>query len=180
MWIRAVYDGRWCLSRICILLCIGINPVTAQELQGANWFFGKGAGITFKSGTVKSDTSSKIVATQNCGSISDAHGNLLFYTNGSTVWNRHHQVMPNGTGLLANDTNKTVLIQQKPGSQSLYYIFVANQPYLFPKQDTTGQLLYLGGYGPTGWPGRCIANDEKYTRFAQGSQYAGRCAPPKR
>lgn len=34
-----------------------------------------------------------------CASISDSAGNLLFYTNGEKVWNKNHEVMPNGEGL---------------------------------------------------------------------------------
>ena len=36
---------------------------------------------------------------QNNASICDKDGNLLFYTNGCAVANRHHEVMPNGDGL---------------------------------------------------------------------------------
>jgi hypothetical protein len=35
-------------------------------------------------------------------SICDSTGNLLFYTNGSRIADRSHQIMPNGTGLNNN------------------------------------------------------------------------------
>jgi hypothetical protein len=37
---------------------------------------------------------------EGCATISNSSGQLLFYTDGITVYNRNHQVMPNGTGLL--------------------------------------------------------------------------------
>lgn len=112
----------------------------AQQKEGANWLFGYGARIGFAAGYPVADTNSNQRSNFGCGTISDAQGNLLFYTNGSTVWNRKNQVMPNGTGLLETDTNKSVLIQKKPGSQNLYYIFVANNPVL--GDLNTGRLYY--------------------------------------
>jgi gliding motility-associated-like protein len=103
--------------------------VFSQQKEGSNWLFGNGASISFATGTAVSDTNSRQFSKYGCGTISDAQGNLLFYTNGCTVWNRNHQVMPNGTGLLEVDSlNKAVLIQKKPGSETQYYIFVANNP----------------------------------------------------
>src|SRR5690606_20622744 len=48
---------------------------------------------------------------------------LLFYTDGSTVWNANHVVMPNGTGLLGNSSSaQSAIIIPKPGSLTNYYI----------------------------------------------------------
>ncbi|HEU4471893.1 MAG TPA: PKD domain-containing protein, partial [Flavisolibacter sp.] len=53
-------------------------------------------------------------------------GNLLFYTNGVNVYNRLHQLMPNGTGLFGgfNQNNSVLIIPFLDGS-SRYYIFTA-------------------------------------------------------
>ncbi len=63
-----------------------------------------------------------------CASISDASGNLLFYTDGVTVKNAAHFTMANGTGLLGPNggPHPSVLILKRPGSTNLYYIFTAN------------------------------------------------------
>jgi gliding motility-associated-like protein len=51
-------------------------------------------------------------------------GNLLFYTNGVTVWNKNHEVMPNGDELLGNvSSTQSALIVKKPGLDEQYYIF---------------------------------------------------------
>src|SRR4051812_6262880 len=68
-----------------------------------NWYFGQNASIEFnQSGRPISFNNSAMNTLAGCASISDKQGNLLFYTNGVTVWNRLHQVMQNGSGLAGN------------------------------------------------------------------------------
>jgi len=56
--------------------------------------------------------------------MSDTNGNLLFYTNGDTIWNKNHLIMANGTALLnCQSATQGGLIIKKPGSNNLYYIF---------------------------------------------------------
>jgi hypothetical protein len=64
---------------------------------------------------------------EGCASVCDANGRLLFYTNGVTVWNKHHQPMPNGTGLLGNSsTTQSALVIKKPSSEFIYYLFTVD------------------------------------------------------
>lgn len=51
-------------------------------------------------------------------------GELLFYTDGQTVWNRYHEVMPNGTGLMGDPTtSQGALVVPAPGRPGVYYLF---------------------------------------------------------
>ncbi|MDI1353581.1 MAG: T9SS type A sorting domain-containing protein [bacterium] len=83
------------------------------------------------------------------GSISDAAGNLLFYTNGITVWNASHTVMPNGNGLSASSStiNNTlqstegVMILKKPGSSSIYYV-ISQERSAWNASVTTESIYY--------------------------------------
>jgi hypothetical protein len=65
--------------------------------------------------------------TECTSSYSDADGNLLLYTDGLTVWDRNHQPMPNGTGLMgaASATQSCVIVPQ-PGSSTRYYVFTTD------------------------------------------------------
>ncbi|RDV10364.1 hypothetical protein DXT99_26515 [Pontibacter diazotrophicus] len=95
--------------------------------EKANWYFGKGAGITFTQDTVTAVTHSRIFTEEGSASLSDKDGNLLFYTNGITVWNRNHRVMPNGNGLMGGKSStQSALILPKPGNDSTYYIFTTD------------------------------------------------------
>jgi gliding motility-associated-like protein len=112
------------LNAFLILCLINIDNVKSQSKESNWWYFGNYAGINFTSGVPVAVTDNAMFANQGCASISDANGNLLFYTNGVNVWNRNHTVMPNGSGLLGNaSATQSAIIVQKPGSTSIYYIF---------------------------------------------------------
>ena len=89
-----------------------------------HWYFGGQAGIDFSSGTPVADTNGKMVAGEGVSSISDTAGNLLFYTDGVDVWNKTHQIMDNGSGLMghSSSTQSSIVVKQ-PGNDYIYYIF---------------------------------------------------------
>ncbi len=92
-----------------------------------NWYFGEKAGLSFNTEPPKVLTDGKLSTREGCASISDNTGNLLFYTNGVTVWDRNHNVMPNGTGLLGHiSSSQSAIILPKPNSNNIYYIFTTS------------------------------------------------------
>ncbi|MEQ9064726.1 MAG: gliding motility-associated C-terminal domain-containing protein [Vicingaceae bacterium] len=99
--------------------------IKAQK-ESYNWYFGRNAGITFlPSGIPSALSNSAMNARFGSASISDScSGQLLFYTEGDTVWNRNHQVMPNGTGLGGVNSTQSSLIVGKPqSSDGQYFVF---------------------------------------------------------
>ncbi|MBI3239783.1 MAG: hypothetical protein HYZ43_13230, partial [Flavobacteriia bacterium] len=93
------------------------------------WYFGTNAGLTFSSSPPTALTNNGLVSVEGCASISNAAGNLLFYTNGSTINNQTHSAMANGTGLNGNSSStQNSLIIKKPGSTTLYYVFTQQGP----------------------------------------------------
>lgn len=61
---------------------------------------------------------------EGCASIADAQGSLLFYTDGTTIWDKTHQIMANGNGMTGNSSStQSAIILKKPGSSNLYYVF---------------------------------------------------------
>lgn len=100
----------------------------AQREAGI-WYFGYEAGINFNSGSPVALTNGKLRTKEGCATISDANGKLLFYTDGSTVYNANHQTMPNGTGLLGHSSStQSAIIVPNPSNPSIYYIFTVDQP----------------------------------------------------
>ena len=110
------------------LVIIVFNTFYAKSQKETNvWYFGNKAGLDFKSSPPTTLTNSSMNVWWSCGSISDAIGDLLFYTNGIDVWNKNHSIMSNGSGLNGDSIVRNGgLILKKPNSQSLYYVFSTN------------------------------------------------------
>jgi len=108
----------------CFALCTLYSLFASAQKEYNIWYFGSNAGLDFNSGSPVALTNSAMSTYEGCSSICDTAGNLLFYTDGSTVWNRNHAVMANGTGLTGNSTaTQSGLIVKQPGNANLYYIF---------------------------------------------------------
>jgi len=89
------------------------------------WFFGNGCGLTFSPTTTA--ISGNLNTFEGCATISDKSGNLLFYTDGRTVYDRNQVLMTNGTGLLGHPSStSSAVIVPKPGSKIDYYIFTVD------------------------------------------------------
>ncbi len=104
--------------------------VFAQIQPCYNWFFGTTSGITFTNNSPQ-NISSSITTSLGCAAVSASNGQLLFYTDGATVYNQSHTVMANGSGLLGLG-DQPVIILPKPGSPSLYYIFTSSNSTVNP------------------------------------------------
>jgi len=109
-----------------LLIALNTNSVAAQK-QNNIWYFGYNAGLDFNFQPPLS-ISSDMAAHEGCASIADPNGNVLFYSNGRQIWDRSHQVMPNGSGLLGGESSsQAVLLVPLPNSSSIYYAFTTSQ-----------------------------------------------------
>lgn len=119
-------------------LC-GVNKNAPNRKNATHWYFGTQAGLKFVGGSQPIPLTNSVMPNQHEGvaTISDSAGNLLFYTQGITVYNRNHQVMQNGTGLTSNPSNtQAAVIVPYPGHPNLYYI-VTPAPYNYSIVDMT-------------------------------------------
>ena len=109
------------------LMLFSFVHIIAQE-RASNWYFGDNAGIRFnQDGTITTLSDGQLRTDEGCTSISDGNGDLLFYTDGRTVYDRNNNQMPNGFGL-AGDSSSTqsALIVPKPQDPDIYYIFTVD------------------------------------------------------
>lgn len=105
-----------------LLLCLGANALAQNEFT--KWYFGKYAGLDFMTTPPSNITHTTLNTFEGSASAADAAGNLIFYTDGSTIWNQQQLVMANGTGLLGNgSTVQSALIVKQPGNSTIYYVF---------------------------------------------------------
>jgi len=118
------------IKQLSIFLLLIGSLVTSNcfaQQQNWNWYFGYGAAVNFSTGNPLPVAGSVIATNEGSASVSDATGNLLFYTDGITVWNRNNVAMPNGSGLYGNSsTTQSAVIVPKPDSGGIYYIFTAD------------------------------------------------------
>ncbi len=87
------------------------------------WYFGVNAGIDFNSTPPVGLSGSAMNTMYVSACVADSLGNLLFYSQGLSVYNRNHQVMPNGNGLFGGQQTQGVFAVKKPGSENLYFLF---------------------------------------------------------
>ncbi|NNK72682.1 MAG: T9SS type B sorting domain-containing protein, partial [Flavobacteriaceae bacterium] len=128
---------------LLILLALWCTTSAFAQGEASNWYFGFGAGLQFNqaTGTVTPVNDGQLTTNEGCASISSSTGELLFYTDGTTVFNRNHQVMDNGTGLFGNSSStQSAIIVPKPNDINIYYIFTVDTG--FPAGSIDSGLNY--------------------------------------
>jgi len=93
---------------LIVLVCfflpfVGVSQTTFCEARSinANWYFGEEAGVDFNNTPPNPLTNGQIDhPIKPSAVISDDVGNLLFYTDGNTVYSANHLPMMNGNGTL--------------------------------------------------------------------------------
>lgn len=145
------------LSKTILMFLVMLLVATATQAQNEanNWIFGNQGGLNFSSTTpvALSFTSNPTFNTQEgSSSISDQTGALLFYTDGRTVWNRNHQQMPNGFGLLGGSSaTQSALIVPRPGSECRqYFIFTVDEMGPQKQQKLSYSLVDMSQAGGLG------------------------------
>lgn len=109
-----------------------INLLHAQQLNN-QWRFGNNRGINFNTTPPTAVNTSAIGTSEGCASVADPiSGQLLFYTDGVTVWNSTNVVMQNGSGLMGGSTflpssTTAAIICPRPGNSQQYYIFTIDE-----------------------------------------------------
>ncbi|MCC6371842.1 MAG: gliding motility-associated C-terminal domain-containing protein [Bacteroidia bacterium] len=88
------------------------------------WYFGYNGALDFMTNPPSVLANNTMTVDEGCASIADGNGNLLFYTDGMTLWTSTHTIMPNGTGLDGgHSSTQAAIILKKPGSSTVYYVF---------------------------------------------------------
>lgn len=102
-----------------------LNCCLYAQKEANIWYFGSQAGMDFNGGAPVPIFDGVLNTIEGCATICDGTtGALLFYTDGINVWNRNHQIMSNGSGLLGDaSSTQSAIIVPKPGSDRFYYIF---------------------------------------------------------
>ncbi|GGI57115.1 T9SS type B sorting domain-containing protein [Winogradskyella haliclonae] len=111
---------------LIIFTILGLS-VNAQN-EASNWYFGDNAGIRFnQDGSITALSDGQLSTDEGCTSISDTNGQLLFYTDGITVFDTNGNIMANGSGLHGSPSStQSAIIIPKPMDDDIYYIFTVD------------------------------------------------------
>jgi len=113
-------------QRFLLFIFLLSSTIAIAQLENTNWYFGIQTALNFNDGTSPPTllTNSAMSTEWSSATISDDLGNLLFYTNGKSIWNASHQIMANGNNILGNtDISQDVVIVPIPGDPDKYYVF---------------------------------------------------------
>ena len=115
---------------ICLVALI-CNQAFCQHYMD-NWYFGDNAALNFSTG-VPVYQSSPMTGFEAYATISDSLGNLLFFSNGISLWDKFGNKMPHGDSLeiaqqqdapyYGSSVTQGVIILPLPGSSGKYYVF---------------------------------------------------------
>ncbi len=111
---------------LLLLLFLSVNTLALfAQHETDNWYFGDKAGLSFRNGSPEPLTDGQLSATNASAVMSDkTTGKLLFYTDGSTIWNANHAIVKNGTDLMGGKGgSQSALIVPNPANCMEYYIF---------------------------------------------------------
>ena len=105
-------------------LCLQVN---AQDREAAIWHFGQFAGLDFNNLIPENLNRGILYTYEGCSTISDSNGDLLFYTDGTEVYSKDHELVGGATDLLGSFfSTQSALIVPNPRSETSYYLFTVS------------------------------------------------------
>lgn len=113
----------WVLLFLIVFPCL-LN----SQFNTIKWYFGYNAGLDFSSSKPELLNDGKIISNEGVATVCDEYGNLLFYSDGKSVWNKQHEIMENGTELFGNNssTNAAYAVPH-PHNDNQFYLFTTDE-----------------------------------------------------
>lgn len=107
---------------------VNIKICQEEKRVGNIWFFGDRAGIDFNPEMPEAIPGiSEMNAPAGASAISDRNGQILFYTDGATIWNKDHEIMLNGNDIGGDPlSTQSALVVPFPGDATKYYVFTTD------------------------------------------------------
>ena len=137
-----------------VVLFLIVSSTYGQK-EANYWYFGHKAGLDFST-TPPTAISGELDTFEGCSTIADKNGNLLFYSDGTSVWSNNHQLMKYTNGALANNllgnpsSTQSALVVPKPEDANIYYLFTVGT------NATRGLNLYTIDISKNGGLGEII------------------------
>lgn len=108
-----------------------VNACAPLNADQGNWYYGQRGGMNFSSGAPVYNNASYVnynYIDEADAVQSNSQGNLLFYTNGTEVWDVNHANINVGNLLKSNGSaHRGALIVPNPANANQYYLFTKDQ-----------------------------------------------------
>lgn len=118
------------MKNLLFYLFVSASVCCFAQKENNIWYFGTNAGLDFNSGSPVSISGGQITTSEGVSCVSDASGNLLFYSDGISVWTKNHTLMPNGSGLNGDfSSTQSALIVPQPGQANIYFLFTTDDTF---------------------------------------------------
>ena len=119
--------NKFYLTLSCIIF---FNVILFSQKEANTWIFGFNNLVDFNNEPPTVDfipANGDFFAERNTVSHSNGDGDLLFYSDGFSIFNKNHEIMPNGFGLLSDPSNAShpVFVIPKPNTVDKYYLFTS-------------------------------------------------------
>ena len=122
------------MKKIIFLFTLLCTTLSFSQQEANTWYFGRNAGVDFNTSPPTALTDGTLNTLEGCSSFADSNGNVLFYSDGITVYTVDdttgtHTIMNYSNGAPANNlkgnpsSTQSGMIIPKPGSTSIYYLF---------------------------------------------------------
>jgi Pregnancy-associated plasma protein-A/Secretion system C-terminal sorting domain/PKD domain len=106
-------------------LTILVSNCTVNNQANANWYFGRKGTVAFNGGAHENLPSFNMNTAECNASVSNASGQLLFYTDGRRIIDNTHTVINPSSLMNGNpSSNHGVVIVPKPASTTNYFIYL--------------------------------------------------------
>jgi hypothetical protein len=147
-----------------------------QRLRNANWCFGNGCWLDFSSGNPETKEAIQLETSEGVATMSDENGQLLFYTDGRSVWTREYNLLGNHRRMrnadkryaeLKGDESSTqsAIIFPAPGDdKNKYYIVTADEVWngeTSGEEETDGLNYYVVDMSKNRGYGEVVSKDNK-------------------
>jgi gliding motility-associated-like protein len=136
------------MKKLIFLSFLFIPILTFAQLEAAWWFFGTNASVDFNSGAPLAAPAGSLDTIEGCSAISDPCGVLQMYSDGSIVWDRMGNPMPNGTGLSgASSSSQSAIIIPDLGISDRYFVITVSASTNPGLQYSIVDMSLNGGLG---------------------------------
>jgi gliding motility-associated-like protein len=101
---------------------VNVREYNVIDQRANMWYFGNNAGLDFNFSPPVAISNPVMNAPEGTATICDRNGNVLFFTDGESIWNRTFAIIGTGIGGDLASAQSSLIIPV-PGDETLFYVF---------------------------------------------------------